>query len=114
VPLWIALVVAGPLNEELLFRGFLYRGWARSPRAVVPAVVAISMLWASIHAPGYEYDWFIILQTGPLVAAADHPQRTLPTDFDARSDPCIDFCVEDAVRRQSRTASVEKAALEDS
>ena len=61
VPLWIALVAAGPLNEELLFRGFLYRGWARSPRAVVPAVVVISVLWASLHAPGYQYDWFIIL-----------------------------------------------------
>jgi membrane protease YdiL (CAAX protease family) len=62
VPLWIALVVAAPLNEELLFRGFLYRGWARSPRAVVPAVVIISALWASLHTPQYQYEWFIILQ----------------------------------------------------
>jgi uncharacterized protein len=62
VPLWIALVIAAPLNEELLFRGFLYRGWARSPRAVVPAVVIISALWAILHLPDYQYDWFIILQ----------------------------------------------------
>jgi membrane protease YdiL (CAAX protease family) len=61
VPLWIALVVAAPLNEELLFRGFLYRGWARSSRAVVPAVVIISALWAILHLPDYRYDWFIVL-----------------------------------------------------
>jgi membrane protease YdiL (CAAX protease family) len=35
VGLWIALVVAAPLSEEIVFRGFLYRGWARSPRDVV-------------------------------------------------------------------------------
>ena len=57
--LWIAFVVAAPLSEELLFRGFLYRGWARSRRAVAPAVVVISALWAIAHV---QYDWFLILQ----------------------------------------------------
>jgi membrane protease YdiL (CAAX protease family) len=57
--LWIAFVIAAPLSEELLFRGFLYRGWARSPRAVAPAVVVISALWAIAHV---QYDWFLILQ----------------------------------------------------
>ena len=47
--LWIAFVLAAPLSEELLFRGFLYRGWARSPHTVVPAVVVISGLWAIAH-----------------------------------------------------------------
>jgi len=59
VILWITIVVAAPLGEEIMFRGFLYRGWARSPRAVVPAVVVISALWAIIHV---QYDWFAILQ----------------------------------------------------
>ena len=59
VPLWIACVVAAPLSEEIMFRGFLYRGWARAPRAVVPAVVIISALWAILHV---QYDWFVILQ----------------------------------------------------
>jgi len=60
--LWIAFVVAAPLSEELLFRGFLYRGWARSPGAVVPAVIVISALWAILHLQQYEYDWLVILQ----------------------------------------------------
>jgi len=59
VMLWIAWVIAGPLSEELLFRGFLYRGWAQSRRAVMPAVVVISALWAILHV---EYDWFLILE----------------------------------------------------
>ena len=59
VMLWIAWVAAAPLGEEIMFRGFLYRGWARSPRAVVPAVVVISALWAILHV---QYDWLVILQ----------------------------------------------------
>jgi membrane protease YdiL (CAAX protease family) len=59
VGLWILLVVAAPLSEEIVFRGFLYRGWARSPRDVVPAVVVISALWAMLHV---RYDWLLILQ----------------------------------------------------
>jgi membrane protease YdiL (CAAX protease family) len=42
-----------------MFRGFLYRGWARSPRAVLPAVVITSTLWAAGHV---QYDWFVIPQ----------------------------------------------------
>jgi membrane protease YdiL (CAAX protease family) len=42
-----------------LFRGFLFRGWARSPRSVWPAIVAISLLWALMHV---QYDWTGIAQ----------------------------------------------------
>jgi membrane protease YdiL (CAAX protease family) len=59
VIMWIAVIVLDPLGEEILFRGFLYRGWARSPRAVVPAVLVISALWAILHR---QYDWLGILQ----------------------------------------------------
>jgi CAAX protease family protein len=42
-----------------LFRGFLFRGWARSPRTVWPAIVVISGLWAGLHV---QYDWIGVLQ----------------------------------------------------
>jgi membrane protease YdiL (CAAX protease family) len=42
-----------------MFRGFLYRGWVRSRRAVVPGVVIISILWTVLHA---QYDWLGLLQ----------------------------------------------------
>jgi hypothetical protein len=57
--LWVAFVIVAPLGEEIVFRGFLYRGWAQSRRAVAPAIAAISALWASIHV---QYDWFGMLQ----------------------------------------------------
>jgi membrane protease YdiL (CAAX protease family) len=57
--LWFTFVIAAPAGEEIMFRGFLYRGWVRSQRGVVPGVVVISALWAVMHG---EYDWFGVLQ----------------------------------------------------
>jgi uncharacterized protein len=36
--LWFAIVVVGPIGEETLFRGFLFRGWHRSPRAILSPI----------------------------------------------------------------------------
>jgi uncharacterized protein len=57
--LWFTFVVAGPAGEEIMFRGFLYRGWVQSRRSVVPGVAIISAIWAGMHA---QYDWFGLLQ----------------------------------------------------
>jgi membrane protease YdiL (CAAX protease family) len=57
--LWFTFVVAAPAGEEITFRGFLYRGWVPSQRAVVPGVVIISTLWAVLHV---QYDWLGLLQ----------------------------------------------------
>jgi uncharacterized protein len=42
-----------------MFRGFLFRGWARSDRSVWPAIVVISIVWAMLH---IQYDWTGMLQ----------------------------------------------------
>jgi uncharacterized protein len=52
--LWLATVVVGPLGEEIVFRGYLFRGFARSERAAWPAIIVISILWAGQHV---QYDW---------------------------------------------------------
>jgi membrane protease YdiL (CAAX protease family) len=57
--MWVALVVAAPVGEEIVFRGFLYRGWAQTARSVLPAIVVISVFWAVIHT---QYDWFGVFQ----------------------------------------------------
>jgi membrane protease YdiL (CAAX protease family) len=54
-----AAIVLAPAGEEVLFRGFLFRGWARSPRSIWPAIVVISIAWAALH---IQYDWVGILQ----------------------------------------------------
>jgi membrane protease YdiL (CAAX protease family) len=54
-----AAILIAPAGEEAMFRGFLYLGWARSPRSVWPAIVVISILWAMLH---IQYDWAGVLQ----------------------------------------------------
>jgi uncharacterized protein len=52
--LWVATVLVAPAGEEITFRGFLFRGFVRSDRTAWPAIVVISLLWASLH---LQYDW---------------------------------------------------------
>lgn len=54
-----AAILIAPAGEELMFRGFIFRGWARSDRAAWPAIVVISVLWAALH---IQYDWAGVLQ----------------------------------------------------
>ncbi len=57
--LLIAITVFIPVTEESLFRGFLFRGWLRSPRHAWLAIVMTAGLFAVIHV---QYDWFLIAQ----------------------------------------------------
>jgi len=79
LPMWLGAIVIAPAGEEAMFRGFLFRGWARSPeiarlaavfdvstgtaspsgRAAWPAIIVISILWAALHV---QYDWTGIAQ----------------------------------------------------
>jgi membrane protease YdiL (CAAX protease family) len=59
LPMFAAAILIAPAGEEILFRGFLYRGWARPERAVWPAIVVISLVWAGLH---IQYDWTGMLQ----------------------------------------------------
>jgi membrane protease YdiL (CAAX protease family) len=57
--LWITIVIVAPVAEEIMFRGFLFRGWVRSENSAIPGILVISLLFAAIHV---QYDWFGILQ----------------------------------------------------
>jgi membrane protease YdiL (CAAX protease family) len=57
--LWLAVVVVTPVGEEMLFRGFLFRGWLRAPRDTWPVIVLTALLWALVHV---QYDWYVIAQ----------------------------------------------------
>jgi membrane protease YdiL (CAAX protease family) len=59
VPMAAAAIILAPAGEEVMFRGFLFRGWARSERSAWPAIVVISVLWAVLHV---QYDWAGMLQ----------------------------------------------------
>lgn len=50
---WIALVVATPIFEELLFRGFVFAGILASPLGRAGAVLVTAFAWTWVH---YEFD----------------------------------------------------------
>jgi uncharacterized protein len=57
--LWLAIVVVGPIGEETLFRGFLFRGWHRSRGDAWVAIIVTALLWALSHA---QYNLYLISQ----------------------------------------------------
>jgi uncharacterized protein len=55
----LAVVVVGPVAEEVAFRGFLFRGLTASFLGVGGTLVVTSIAWALMHV---QYDWFTIAQ----------------------------------------------------
>jgi membrane protease YdiL (CAAX protease family) len=55
--LWIAIVIAAPLFEEFLFRGFLFEGLRHSIIGVTGTIIISSAAWAAMH---IQYEWFEI------------------------------------------------------
>ncbi len=51
----IAFCVAAPITEEVLVRGFLYRGWSESFLRPLGAIILSSLVWTAMH---LQYDWF--------------------------------------------------------
>jgi membrane protease YdiL (CAAX protease family) len=43
------VVIVAPIAEELMFRGFLYRGLAASRLGATGAILVTSLLWTSLH-----------------------------------------------------------------
>lgn len=59
VVFFIAVVIVGPVAEEIAFRGFLFRGLSASWLGVGGTVVATSAAWAAMHV---QYDLIIVGQ----------------------------------------------------
>ncbi len=53
--LWLAIIFAAPIGEEVLFRGFLFRGLIHSHRDSLPGILVIALIWSLLHV---QYDWF--------------------------------------------------------
>jgi uncharacterized protein len=47
--------IAGPIMEEFIVRGFMFRGWSQSFLGPVGTIVLTSAVWAMNHT---QYDWF--------------------------------------------------------
>jgi membrane protease YdiL (CAAX protease family) len=57
--LFLAVVVFAPVSEEIVFRGFLYRGFVRRPGHEPYAIVVLTICFMLLHV---QYDWIGLLQ----------------------------------------------------
>jgi membrane protease YdiL (CAAX protease family) len=62
--LFLGAVIFAPITEELIFRGFLYRGLAASRLGGSGAIVATATLWAALHADRTWLGYLDLLSTG--------------------------------------------------
>jgi len=56
---FIAVVIVGPIAEEVAFRGFLFRGLSETWLGVAGTLAITSALWAAMH---IQYDYIITVQ----------------------------------------------------
>ena len=69
--LWFALVVAAPVFEEVLFRGFLYEGLRRTRMGAGGTIVVTTLLWTILHVAQYDlYFLALIALIGILLGIA--------------------------------------------
>ena len=77
--LWVALLVAAPVTEELFFRGFLFRGLMSTRLRWWGAAIITSLAWTLIHV---QYNWqtmLVIFLGGLLLAAARQSSQSVVT-----------------------------------
>lgn len=68
--LWLAIVFAAPLAEELFFRGFLFEGIRYSRLGAIGAVAITSLLWAVIHLQYGPYEITTVFILGLILGIA--------------------------------------------
>ncbi|NOT16089.1 MAG: CPBP family intramembrane metalloprotease [Methylotenera sp.] len=68
--LWVAVVIAAPLFEELFFRGFLFTGIASSALGKTSAVILTSAIWTAIHLQYDAFNMLVIFSIGIILGLA--------------------------------------------
>ena len=69
--LWFALVIAAPVFEEVLFRGFLFEGLRRTRMGAGGTIVVTTLLWTLMHVAQYDlYFLTLIALIGILLGIA--------------------------------------------
>jgi len=91
--LWLALIVAAPLFEEIFFRGFLLSGFSSSFMGPTAALIITSALWAVIHVQYEIYAIIIIFLMGILLGLAKTKSKSilLPIFLHATSNAIAAF-----------------------
>jgi len=76
--MWFATLIAGPIFEELLFRGFMFKGLTDSFLGWKGAVLLTSLTWSAMHSFTYEINGVIVIFiSGILYGVARHRTRSI-------------------------------------
>ena len=67
---WLAIVIAGPIFEEVFFRGFMFRGIQASGLGNVGAIGITAFTWAAMHAQYDAYGLATVFVLGILFGLA--------------------------------------------
>jgi membrane protease YdiL (CAAX protease family) len=74
---WVAIVIAAPFAEEVLFRGFLFEGMLHSRLGATGAILLTSLLWSLIHLQYDAYGIATIFVSGLLLGYVRLKTRSL-------------------------------------
>ena len=75
--LWFALVIVAPLLEEILFRGFLFKGIEHSRMGPVGAVIITALAWAAMHIQYDAYSLAGLFAGGLLLGFARFKSKSI-------------------------------------
>lgn len=67
---WLALIVAAPLAEETVFRGFFFKGLRHSRVGAAGAIIIPALIWSAIHVQYDLYGIASIFVAGLLLGIA--------------------------------------------
>ena len=75
--LWFAMVVVSPLTEEIVFRGFVFKGIQASPLGPIGAILISASGWAALHSQYDLYGVATIFVGGLALGIARHRTNSI-------------------------------------
>jgi membrane protease YdiL (CAAX protease family) len=109
--LWLALVVAAPLAEEVFFRGFLFQGVRHTRLGASGAVLFTSFAWALVHVQYDSYEISTVFVLGLILGVARLRTNSLYTTIAMHALVNLLATLEVAMYLQRASTSVSSAGV---
>lgn len=109
--LWLALVVAAPLAEEVFFRGFLFEGVRHTRLGASGAVLFTSFAWALVHVQYDSYEISTVFVLGLILGVARLRTNSLYTTIAMHALVNLLATLEVAMYLQRASTSVSSAGV---
>ncbi len=74
---WLAVTLVGPVFEEVMFRGFMYKGIETSRLGVAGAILLTSLAWTAVHFQYAALELTIVFALGIVLGVARAKTQSL-------------------------------------